>query len=98
MFKIDQFTAANEAAIDQFATLAQISLANIEKFAQIGQAAATSTVLGVANVGPVSRVTRQGIEVFSDVRLPFTRVVLRRRDRQAAGDDAAALTPSRALE
>ena len=38
------------------------------------------------------------IEVFSDVRLPFTRVVLRRRDRQAAGDDAAALTPSRALE
>jgi hypothetical protein len=25
------------------------------------------------------------IEVFSDVRLPFTRIVLRRRDREPAG-------------
>lgn len=38
------------------------------------------------------------IEVFSDVRLPFTRIVLRRREQQPAGDEAAALTPSRALE
>lgn len=38
------------------------------------------------------------IEVFSDVRLPFTRVILRRREQQPAGDEAAALTPSRALE
>ena len=36
MFKIDQFTAANEAAIDQFAKFAQLSLANVEKLAQIG--------------------------------------------------------------
>jgi phasin family protein len=44
MFKIDQFTAANEAAIDQFANLAQLSLANLEKFAQIGLGAARENV------------------------------------------------------
>ena len=31
MFKIDQFSAANEAALDQFSKFAQLSLANIEK-------------------------------------------------------------------
>ncbi|HWH39768.1 MAG TPA: phasin family protein [Usitatibacter sp.] len=44
MFKIDQFTAANEAAIDQFANLAQLSLANLEKFAQLGLSAARENV------------------------------------------------------
>ena len=44
MFKIDQFTAANEAAIDQFAKFAQLSLANIEKFAQISLAASRANV------------------------------------------------------
>jgi phasin family protein len=44
MFKIDQFTAANEAAIDQFAKFAQLSLANIEKFATIGLAASRANV------------------------------------------------------
>ena len=44
MFKIDQFTAANEAAIEQFAKLAQMSLANVEKFAQIGLAASRANV------------------------------------------------------
>ena len=44
MFKIDQFTAANEAAIDQFAKFAQLSLANIEKFAHIGLAASRANV------------------------------------------------------
>ena len=44
MFKIDQFTAANEAAIDQFAKFAQMSLANVEKFAQIGLAASRANV------------------------------------------------------
>ena len=29
MMKIDQFTAANEAAIEQFANLAKLSLANV---------------------------------------------------------------------
>jgi phasin family protein len=44
MFKIDQFTAANEAAIDQFTQLAQLSLANLEKFAQLGLGAARANV------------------------------------------------------
>jgi len=44
MFKIDQFTAANEAAIDQFAKFAQMSIANIEKFATLGLDAAKANV------------------------------------------------------
>ncbi|MGZ5584322.1 MAG: phasin family protein [Usitatibacter sp.] len=44
MFKIDQFTAANEAAINQFAHFAQLSLANLEKFAQLGLGAARDSV------------------------------------------------------
>ncbi len=43
-FKIDQFTAANEAAINQFAHFAQLSLANLEKFAAIGLDAARDSV------------------------------------------------------
>ena len=43
-FKIDQFTAANEAAINQFAHFAQMSLANLEKFAAIGLDAARDSV------------------------------------------------------
>ncbi len=44
MFKIDQFTAANEAAINQFTTLAELSLANAERLAQIGLGAARDAV------------------------------------------------------
>jgi len=44
MFKIDQFSAANEAAIDQFAKFAQLSLFNLEKFAQLGLGAARANV------------------------------------------------------
>ncbi len=44
MFKIDQITAANEAAINQFAHFAQLSLANIEKFAELGLGAARQSV------------------------------------------------------
>jgi phasin family protein len=44
MFKIDQLTAANEAAINQFAYFAQLSLANIEKLAQLGLAATRENV------------------------------------------------------
>ena len=44
MFKIDQFTAANEAAIDQFAKFAQMSIANLEKFATLGLDAAKANV------------------------------------------------------
>jgi len=45
MMKIDQFTAANEAAIEQFANLAKLSLANVEKFAQMGLSAARESVV-----------------------------------------------------
>lgn len=44
MFKIDQFTAANEAAINQFNYLAELSLANAERFAQLGLGAARDAV------------------------------------------------------
>jgi len=44
MFKIDQFNAANEAAVAQFAKFAQISLSNAEKLAQLGLSAARENV------------------------------------------------------
>src|SRR5712664_4053681 len=44
MFKIDQFSAANEAAINQFAYFAQLSLANLERFAELGLGAAREAV------------------------------------------------------
>lgn len=44
MFKIDQLTAANEAAIDQFTQLAQLNLANLEKLTQLGLGAARESV------------------------------------------------------
>jgi phasin family protein len=44
MFKVDQFSAANEAAINQFSYFAQLSLANFEKFAELGLGAARDSV------------------------------------------------------
>ena len=44
MFKIDQFTAANEAAINQFAYFAQLSLANVERLTELGLGAARESV------------------------------------------------------
>ena len=44
MFKIDQFAAANEAAIDQFSYFAKLSLGNFEKFAEIGLGAARDSL------------------------------------------------------
>ena len=44
MFKIEQFTAANEAAINQFTQFAQLSLANVERFATLGLDAARESV------------------------------------------------------
>ena len=44
MFKIDQFSAANEAAINQFTYFAQLSLANMERFAELGLGAARESV------------------------------------------------------
>ena len=44
MFKIDQFAAANEAAIEQFAYFAKLSLGNIEKFTELGLGAARESL------------------------------------------------------
>jgi phasin family protein len=44
MIKIDQFAAANEAAIEQFSYFAKLSLANVEKFAGLGLEAARESV------------------------------------------------------
>jgi len=44
MFKIDQFSAANEAAINQFAQFAQLSLTNLERFTALGLDAARENV------------------------------------------------------
>ena len=44
MIKIDQFTAANEAAIEQFSYFAKLSIANVEKFAELGLGAARDSV------------------------------------------------------
>ncbi len=44
MFKIDQLTAANEAAIDQFAHFAKLSVANAEKLTELGLGAARDSV------------------------------------------------------
>ena len=44
MFKIDQFAAANEAAINQFTQFAQLSLANTERLAQLALGAARENV------------------------------------------------------
>ncbi len=44
MIKIDQLTAANEAAIDQFAYFAKLSVANAEKLTELGLGAARDSV------------------------------------------------------
>jgi len=44
MIKIDQFTAANEAAINQFTYFAQLSLANVERFAELALGASRDSV------------------------------------------------------
>lgn len=44
MMKVDQFTAANEAAIEQFSYFAKLAIANTEKFAELGLGAARESV------------------------------------------------------
>ena len=44
MIKIDQFSAANQAAIDQFTLFAKLSLGNIEKFTELGLGAARESI------------------------------------------------------
>jgi len=47
MFKIDQFAAANEAAIEQFSHFAKLSLGNIEKLTELGLGAARESLTQV---------------------------------------------------
>jgi phasin family protein len=44
MIKIDQFSAANEAAIDQFSYFAKLSLSHLEKFTELGLGAARESL------------------------------------------------------
>jgi phasin family protein len=44
MFKIDQFAAANEAAVEQFAYFAKLSLGNIEKLTELNLVAARDSL------------------------------------------------------
>lgn len=44
MIKIDQFSAANQAAIDQFTLFAQLSLGSFEKFTELGLGAARESL------------------------------------------------------
>ena len=44
MLKIDQLSAANEAAINQITYFAQLSLANVERFTELGLGVARETV------------------------------------------------------
>jgi len=44
MIKIDQFSAANQAAIEQFAHFAELSFGNIEKFTELGLGAARESI------------------------------------------------------
>ncbi|MGZ5040158.1 MAG: phasin family protein [Usitatibacter sp.] len=44
MIKIDQFSAANQAAIDQFSLFAKLSLGNFEKFTELGLGAARESL------------------------------------------------------
>jgi phasin family protein len=44
MIKIDQFTAANEAAINQFTYFAQLSLASVERFTELALGASRANV------------------------------------------------------
>src|SRR2546421_6076675 len=45
MFKIDQFAAANEAAIDQFSYFAKLSLGNFEKLTELNLVAARESLV-----------------------------------------------------
>jgi phasin family protein len=44
MMKIDQISAANEAAIEQFSYFAKLAISNVEKFAELGLGAARESV------------------------------------------------------
>ena len=65
MYKIDQLTAANEAAIDQFAYFAKLSVANAEKFAELGLGAARESVVLATKHAQSIAGARDANEVFA---------------------------------
>ena len=65
MLKIEQFTAANEAAIEQFSKFAKMSLANVEKFAELGLSAARESVIGATKHAQSLAGARDVQEVFA---------------------------------
>src|SRR5204862_590398 len=65
MMKIDQFSAANEAAIEQFSKFAKLSLANVEKFAQLGLEAARDSVVQATKHAQALAGARDVNEVFA---------------------------------
>jgi phasin family protein len=65
MFKIDQFAAANEAAIEQFAYFAKLSLGNIEKFTELGLGAARESVTQATRHAQSLAVARDANEAFA---------------------------------
>ena len=65
MLKIEQFTAANEAAIEQFSYFAKLSIANVEKFAQLGLGAARESVVQATKHAQALAGARDVNEVFA---------------------------------
>jgi phasin family protein len=63
--KIEQFTAANEAAIEQFSYFAKLSLSNVEKFAQLGLGAARESVVQATKHAQALAGARGPNEVFA---------------------------------
>jgi hypothetical protein len=65
MLKVDQFTAANEAAIEQFSYFAKLSIANVEKFAELGLGAARDSVVQATKHAQALAGARDVNEVFA---------------------------------
>ena len=65
MMKIDQFSAANEAAIEQFSYFAKLSLANVEKFAELGLDAARESVALATKHAQSLATARDASEVYA---------------------------------
>jgi len=65
MLKIDQMTAANEAAIEQFSYFAKLSIANVEKFAELGLGAARESVALATKHAQSIAGARDANEVFA---------------------------------
>ena len=65
MLKIDQFAAVNDAAIEQFSYFAKMSLANVEKFAELGLGAARESIVLATKHAQSIASARDANEVFA---------------------------------